>query len=124
MRSEEPCGRTVFRHIGKHLKFVEKAGRVATADRFSTDDALWETIKDLEAEATLAGGQTKRRARQPLVALLFALEKMVDDSEVPDYIRMWSFTKAMKLWMGLRADDLRGLPGDKLALHPGRGLSA
>ena len=123
IRASEPCGRSVFGQVARTLKFIERAGRVPKELRLSEDDALWERVRDLEAEAAQATGDVKRRPRQPLVALLAALEGAVMNEVLRDYVRMWAFVKLVKLWMALRADDLRGLPGDKLTLSAVRGLT-
>jgi hypothetical protein len=119
VRRAEGAPRTAYASLLSALRFLEEAGEVPEAERLYCSPALANAEKELSLAAAAAAAQTSgHEARGPApqlpLAVLAALERVVLNSELPDYHRAFAGFRLLRHWSSLRWDDTQGLPPSSL----------
>ena len=111
---DEPCSASFPSSILQAISYMERLGGV-TEHALHTQAVLRKTVDHLTAQ--LATGFTETRHAEPiLIGMVVALEIVVLDEGQPVYVRAYAWYRLVKIWAGLRADDMRGTPPDRVAL--------
>ena len=116
-----PCGPTVPRTTMKALQFVEEVGGAKEGDRMSQDPSLVKVCQDITVEIRKKRGGSVRKAPQPPLAEVLALEANVGNGFLPVYLRLYSWTKLNRIWGATRWSDLLFAP-PRLARLTAEGL--
>ena len=112
------CAKSLPVSIACSLAFFEKISGSPSSTWISTNP-LWRAgIDDLVHQLqSKAGGMEVRKAPQYPIAVIIAMELYVT-SVRPNYARAFCWTRLVKVWCSLRADDLQGLDPSRLTLTP------
>lgn len=112
------CCRTIPDSIAAALAFVEQAGDVPLADRFS-QDVLWlRTLQSVKADLVRGNTQVSK-APQFTISMVLALELLVMDKHKPMYVRALAWLRLVKLWCSLRFSDTLGMLPERMQLTQG-----
>ncbi len=113
-RAAEPCGRGTLQAFVWAVSFIERAGGYEEEDCHTRAPLFKNALRELVAGLSArAGGGERVQANRPLVAVLAQFERMVLDSDVETWYRIYSWWKLLQSWCALRADDHNGMsPGE------------
>ena len=112
--ASDSCGRSVPGEFAAALHFVERAGAVPTAQRFSAQPIWQGALRQVQVSCD-SRAPPARSARMPTMAIMLALELAVCSSR-PDFIRAWCWLRLIKVWCCLRWDDLQHVEPSSLRL--------
>ena len=107
------AAKTTFLSVLGALRFLEEAGEVKCEDQLHKHPALANLAKEAtaaKARAQAATGEGGKKQAPPLpLALLAALEGVVNDLERPAFQRCYAWYRLVRHWASLRFDDTSGL---------------
>ena len=118
-RFDEPCGPTVPGLICKAVHWFEKVAGFDSKD-IVTDNRVVAQIRDYIVEQLSKEGPPPRRAPRYPVVMLESMEKTVLDEAVDMGLRVIAWTKLIKVWGGLRFDDMQKINPENLSMVGGR----
>ena len=118
-RFDEPCGPTVPGLICKAVHWFEKVAGFDSKD-IVTDNRVVAQIRDYIVEQLSKEGPPPRRAPRYPVVMLESMEKTVLDEAVDMGLRVIAWTKLVKVWGGLRFDDMQKINPENLSMVGGR----
>ena len=101
---------------------MEEAGEVVAAARLSALPALQNAAKEYEARKRreqIESGISLSKGQAPamLLAILAAIERLVNDTSFPLYIRAYGWYRLFRHWASLRFDDTMGCDLNSLTLR-------
>ena len=102
-------------HFLSALAFFEKGGGVGEAQAFHRNPSVIACAEETKAHMLQETKPTKKAPQVPL-AIGIGLERCVEDKKQPEYWRMLSWWRLVKIWGCLRHDDHRGLIPSRLRL--------
>ena len=109
------------RSLAAMISWIEARAGIPEGQRISESALL---KKNVEQARVAAEGEedVKRAPRFPLIVLM-SMELGAMDAELPRALRIVLWSRLVKVYGGLRADDLRRIMPDRMALHES-GLTA
>ena len=109
--------RTVPDQIAGMISFMELAGSVPLAARFSVHPLWLASVRDASARLAANAPMPHKAPRFPM-AFVAGLEDIVVDNMVPDFKKFIAWCRLVKLWAALRSDDTEGINPALLRLTP------
>ena len=122
MLFQEPCSRTVPQSVLEAIAFVEERGGLPKEERVSMSEVINSMVADMTLRLSTFAPLTKK-APQLLSSIIMALELYVEEEDKPKYKRCYAWTKLLRLWTAMRADDVQGLLPHTMVMQQ-RGLEA
>ena len=118
-RMDEPCGPTIPGFICKAINWFEKVAGLDESSIVTSSRAVIQ-IRDYITEQLSRDSPPPRRAPRYPAVVIEALECMVLDDSVLLCLRILAWCKLLKIWGGLRYDDLQKIKPGELHLTNGR----
>ena len=118
-RMDEPCGPSIPGFICKAINWFEKVAGLDESSIVTSSRAVIQ-IRDYITEQLSKDSPPPRRAPRYPAVVIEALERMVLDPAVLLCLRVLAWCKLLKIWGGLRYDDLQKIKPGELHLTNGR----
>ena len=115
-RFEEPCARTVPESVANAISYLERVGDVLDSERRAISGPVQRAVANYTS-ILATGAPPKNKAILILFLMIVAIEMDVMDGDLETYIRVYAWSKGLKLWAALRTDDLLGLPAQLLVMR-------
>ena len=113
-KHEGGAAKTTFLSVLGALRFLEEAGEVLEENRLYKHPSLASLAKEAtasraRAQASSEGKSDKKQAPPLPLALLAALEDVVNELDRPVFHRCYAWYRLFRHWASLRFDDTSGL---------------
>jgi hypothetical protein len=104
------------RVFGATLAWMELRSGIAEENRFGNVDLIKRVLEKATASIEEGAPERARAPRLPAI-VVGALEEAVSDEDIPGTLRVIAWTRLLKTYGVLRADDLQRMRPEDLSLH-------
>jgi hypothetical protein len=119
-RALEPCAPSVPPQVLAAVEFVEAIGGVPEAERLSRRPTVVAVARDIGVECQGRKiGRMVKKAPPLLISIMVALEWVVMDTGKEPYMRVYAWTRLLRVWMCLRWSDTLNMPPYLASLSDG-----